>query len=52
MSRQAPHAWQSAAVHAQVLAPLPSGTFPGVDESEVCRFVENHANTGSQAGTA
>lgn len=38
-----PHAWPSAAVHAQVLAPLPSGTFPGVDEAEVYAFLDRHA---------
>ena len=38
-----PHAWPSAAVHAQVLAPLPSGTFPGVDEAEVYDFLDRHA---------
>lgn len=35
--------WPSATVHAQILAPLPSGTFPGVDESEVFAFLERHA---------
>jgi hypothetical protein len=25
------------------LAPLPSGTFPGVDDSEVYAFLESHA---------
>lgn len=42
--RWAPHAWPSAAVHAHVLAPLPSGTFPGVDESEVFAFLDAHAD--------
>lgn len=41
------HAWPSAALHAQILAPLPSGTFPGVDDSEVYAFLERHAGTGS-----
>lgn len=41
--RWSPHAWPSAAVHAHVLAPLPSGTFPGVDESEVFAFLDAHA---------
>ncbi|GAA2729347.1 helix-turn-helix domain-containing protein [Cellulomonas aerilata] len=44
--RWAPHAWPSAAVHAQILAPLPSGTFPGVEESEVYRFLQGHADAG------
>lgn len=34
--------WPSATVHAHVLAPLPSGTFPGVDDSEVYAFLERH----------
>jgi transcriptional regulator with XRE-family HTH domain len=38
-----PHAWPSAHLHAHVLAPLPSGTFPGVDEGEVYAFLEQHA---------
>ncbi len=37
-------AWPSATVHAQILAPLPSGTFPGVDEAEVYAFLDRHAN--------
>ena len=41
--RWAPHAWPSAAVHAQILAPLPSGTFPGVDDAEVFAFLDRHA---------
>lgn len=41
--RWAGSAWPSAAVHAQVLAPLPTGTFPGVDEAEVYAFLERHA---------
>ena len=44
--RWGPHAWPSAAVHAQILAPLPTGTFPGVDESEVFRFLDTHAGGG------
>lgn len=35
--------WPSATVHAHVLAPLPSGTFPGVDDSEVYAFLERHS---------
>lgn len=41
--RWAQQAWPSAAVHAQILAPLPTGTFPGVDESEVYAFLDRHA---------
>ena len=36
-------AWPSAALHAQILAPLPAGTFPGVDDAEVYAFLEKHA---------
>lgn len=42
-ARWSTQAWPSAAVHAQILAPLPSGTFPGVEESEVFAFLEKHA---------
>ena len=37
------HAWPSARLHAHVLSPLPSGTFPGVDDAEVYAFLEAHA---------
>ncbi|GAA2752759.1 helix-turn-helix domain-containing protein [Amnibacterium kyonggiense] len=37
-------AWPSARLHAHVLAPLPAGTFPGVDDEEVYRFLEVHAS--------
>lgn len=36
-------AWPSAHMHAHVLAPLPSGRFPGVDDSEVYAFLEAHS---------
>lgn len=35
--------WPSARMHAHVLAPLPSGTFPGVDDVELYRFLDEHA---------
>lgn len=35
--------WTSARLHAHILSPLPSGTFPGVDDQEVYRFLEEHA---------
>ena len=38
--------WPSATVHAHVLAPLPSGTFPGVDDTEVYEFLERHSERG------
>lgn len=36
--------WTSARLHAHILSPLPSGTFPGVDDQEVYRFLEQHAS--------
>ncbi len=47
-SRWAGHAWPSARLHAHVLSPLPSGTFPGVDDAEVYEFLDRHTETGSQ----
>ncbi|MFC7407207.1 helix-turn-helix domain-containing protein [Georgenia alba] len=35
--------WPSAAMHAHVLSPLPTGTFPGVDDVELYDFLERHA---------
>ena len=42
--RWAGQAWPSARLHAHVLSPLPSGTFPGVDDAEVYAFLEAHAD--------
>ncbi|WP_125773284.1 XRE family transcriptional regulator [Antribacter gilvus] len=36
-------AWPSARMHQQVLAALPRGAFPGVDDTEVYAFLEKHA---------
>jgi hypothetical protein len=36
-------AWPSAKLHAHILSPLPTGTFPGVDDAEVARFLTAHA---------
>jgi XRE family transcriptional regulator, fatty acid utilization regulator len=36
-------AWTSAKVHAHIFSPLPSGTFPGVDDRELYEFLETHA---------
>ncbi|MDQ1580812.1 MAG: family transcriptional regulator, fatty acid utilization regulator [Microbacteriaceae bacterium] len=36
-------AWPSARLHAHILSPLPSGSFPGVDDSEVYSFLESHS---------
>ncbi len=37
------NAWPSARPHASLLAALPVGVFPGVDETEVFQFLERHA---------
>lgn len=36
-------AWSSAKLHAHILSPLPSGTFPGVDDQELYQFLEAHS---------
>lgn len=36
------HAWPSARARTHMLAALPPGAFPGVDETEVYRFLEAH----------
>jgi predicted transcriptional regulator len=36
-------AWSSAKLHAHILAPLPSGTFPGVDDRELYEFLDAHS---------
>jgi len=41
--RWAGKAWPSARLHAHILAPLPSGTFPGVDDTELFDFLEAHS---------
>lgn len=41
--RWAGQAWPSAAAHAHLLAALPPGAFPGVDDTEVYQFLEAHA---------
>jgi transcriptional regulator with XRE-family HTH domain len=40
------HAWPSARVHAHLLAALPPGVFPGVDTTDVYRFLEGRAGDG------
>lgn len=42
--RWAGRAWSSAKVHAHIFSPLPSGTFPGVDDRELYEFLEAHAS--------
>ncbi|TWP35583.1 helix-turn-helix domain-containing protein [Leekyejoonella antrihumi] len=39
-------AWPSARVHSHLLAALPPGVFPGVDDTEVYRFLDRNAPTG------
>ncbi len=41
--RWAGKAWPSAKLHAHILSPLPSGTYPGVDDRELYEFLEAHA---------
>ncbi len=36
-------AWPSARAHSHILLALPSGSFPGVDETEVLEFLDQHA---------
>ena len=43
--RWAGKAWSSAKLHAHILSPLPSGTFPGVDDRELYEFLEAHAGS-------
>jgi hypothetical protein len=38
-------AWSSAKLHAHILSPLPSGTFPGVDDRELYEFLDAHAGS-------
>ncbi len=42
--RWAHRAWPSAKLHAHILAPLPSGTFPGIDDTELYAFLEAHSD--------
>jgi transcriptional regulator with XRE-family HTH domain len=37
------HAWPSARMHAHVLSPLPTGSFPGVDDTIMYEFLSRHA---------
>lgn len=41
--RWAGKAWSSAKLHAHILSPLPSGTFPGVDDRELYEFLQSHS---------
>jgi XRE family transcriptional regulator, fatty acid utilization regulator len=42
-ARWSDHAWPSARVHSHLLAALPPGTFPGVDDTDVYEFLDRHA---------
>jgi XRE family transcriptional regulator, fatty acid utilization regulator len=46
-SRWSDAAWPSARMHTRVLASLPSGRFPGVDDTEVFEFLERHTGDAS-----
>jgi len=37
-------AWPSARAHSHILSALPTGSFPGVDESDVYEFLDRHAS--------
>jgi XRE family transcriptional regulator, fatty acid utilization regulator len=39
-------AWPSARAHSHVLLALPSGSFPGVDETDMLEFLDRHAAAG------
>ncbi|RWZ68768.1 XRE family transcriptional regulator [Labedella populi] len=41
-ARWAGKAWPSARVHTHTFAPLPRGSFPGVDDTEVYEFLSRH----------
>ncbi|UNX55788.1 helix-turn-helix domain-containing protein [Georgenia sp. TF02-10] len=42
-ARWAAYAWPSARAHSHLLAALPPGTFPGVDDTEVYEFLDRHS---------
>lgn len=46
--RWANYAWPSARVHSHLLAALPPGTFPGVDDTDVYTFLDRNAPAASQ----
>jgi len=43
-------AWPSAKVHSHLLAAMPPGVFPGVDDTEVLNFLDAQAPGGNPAG--
>lgn len=42
-SRWGGRSWPSARVHSHLLAAMPPGTFPGVDDTEVYQFLDRHS---------
>ncbi|ROS76892.1 XRE family transcriptional regulator [Cellulomonas sp. PhB143] len=48
--RWSEHSWPSARPHASMLAAMPAGAFPGVDQTEVYRFLESHAPSSGGSG--
>lgn len=53
LTRWAGKAWPSARMHAHVLTPLPTGTFPGVDDTDMYEFLSRHApSDGINSSTA
>ena len=46
--RWSKQAWPSARAHSHLLAALPPGTFPGVDDTDVFTFLERHAPTDTE----
>jgi predicted transcriptional regulator/DNA-binding XRE family transcriptional regulator len=48
----APYAWPAARTPTSLLAALPTGSFPGVDETEVYEFLQAHSPEAESAGRA
>ncbi|MDQ1624150.1 MAG: family transcriptional regulator, fatty acid utilization regulator, partial [Actinomycetota bacterium] len=44
-SEWAGNAWPSARAHSHLLAAMPPGAFPGVDETEVYSFLQAHSGS-------
>ena len=49
-ARWSKQAWPSARAHSHLLAALPPGTFPGVDDTDVFTFLERHAPADDSTG--
>lgn len=39
------NAWPSARMHAHILSPLPTGSFPGIDDTEMYEFLSRHESS-------